>query len=324
MTVLQPQAAAVEAAPAPPLLPPRWRPSKPHLPGFHYHEYAVGEAPKSCLAGRWLYFVGDSVTRETLYALMTLNGAPPWRNFSVSADVWRTDAPAAPDEDTEGPCKGWQTEHTTSDCFRDWTRDGVRYTFAFMGLLQAPAAREALRARLDFASTPGAPQPDALFINTGVWSMVLERCDLVAYRHTLRSLLHAVRDGGYSGTLYWLGQTRQNWGMGCYAETLDIQMRMLGFLQPDGVSPELRPATRVVPVDRTHLAGNVELPLWWWRICLNATLCAVEEPHVTWHATRDGLHPSLLVQTAVAQHILNLLCPSPHHAVDGDAMLSSA
>ena len=264
------------------------------------------------------------MTRETLYALMTLNGSPPWRNFSVSADVWRTDAPAAPDEDVDGQCKGWQTEHTTADCFRDWTRDGVRYTFAFMGLLQAPAAREELRVRLNFAGTPGAPQPDALFVNTGVWSMVLERCDLAAYRRTLRSLLHAVRDGGYRGDLYWLGQTRPNWGMGCYAETLDIQMRMLGFLQPDGVSPELLPATRVVPVDRTHLAGNVEHPLWWWRICLNATLCAVEEPHVTWHASRDGLHPSLLVQTAVSQHILNLLCPAPHHAGDGSAILSSA
>ena len=132
-----------------------------------------------------------------MYALMTLCGFPPWRNFSVSADVWRSDAPAVPDEDVDGHCKGWQTESTTADtCFRDWTRGGVRFTFAFMGLLAAPEAREALRARLNF-SAPGAAQPDAVFINTGIWSMVLERCEITAYRKTLRTLLHAVRDGGY-------------------------------------------------------------------------------------------------------------------------------
>jgi len=322
---LQPPA---PAAVAPLLLPPRWRPSKPHLPGFRFHEYAVGEAPKKrCLARKWLYFVGDSVTRETLYALMTLNGSPPWRNFSASADVWRADTPAVPDEDVDGHCKGWQTEHTTADCFRDWTRDGVRYTFAFVGLLNddgAPGARDALRARLDF-SAPGAAQPDALFVNTGVWSMVLQRCDIAAYRHTLRALLHAVRYGGYAGTLYWLGQTRPNWGMGCFAETLDTQMRMLGFLTPGGgAAPALPPTMRIVPVDRLHLSGNVEQPQWWWRICLNATLCAAEEPHVTFHASRDGLHPTLTVQTAVAQHILNLLCPATHHGEDGNATITSA
>jgi hypothetical protein len=47
------------------------------------------------LARRWLFFIGDSVTRETLYALMTLNGAPPWVNFSVSEEVWRRDIPPA-------------------------------------------------------------------------------------------------------------------------------------------------------------------------------------------------------------------------------------
>jgi hypothetical protein len=68
-----------------------------------------------------------------------------------------------------------------------------------------------------------------------------------------------------------------------------------------------------------HLAGNLEQPQWWWRICLNATRCAAEDPATTFHTTRDGLHPNLLVQTAVAQHILNLICPDEFRGGGGAA-----
>ena len=212
-----------------------------------------------------------------------------------------------PEEVAEGPCKGWQSDRTAADCHRDWTIDSVRYTFDFVGLLDAPGAADHLRGALRFA--PGAA-PDALFVNSGVWNMVLRRCDLAAYEAQLRALLEAVRDSGYAGPLYWLGQTRPNWGVACWAETVDLQHRLLGLAGPSR-SPVLPASMRVVPVDRLHLAGNVEAPRWWWRICLNATLCAAnpDDPAVSWHASRDGLHPSLLVQTAVAQHILNLLCP---------------
>jgi hypothetical protein len=279
---------------------PRWRPAKPAQPEFRFHEYAVGEAPQGCLRDRWLYFVGDSVTRETMYALMTLNGAPPWNNFSRSEEVWRTDAPEHPDEDSEGYCKGWQTEHTTTDCVRDFHVGGVRYSFAFVGLLHDAEQRARLRSLLNFTAED---QPDTVLFNTGIWNMVLRRCELADYAKTLHTLLHTIRTSGYTGKLYWLGQTRPNWGVSCANATKDIQMRALGFLAP----PE-HGHSRIIPVDRAHLAGNWEHPTWWWHICLNATLCERNDPSALWRVVRDGLHPTLLVQTAIAQHILNLIC----------------
>ena len=310
----------VTAPPPPPPLPtsapprpPRWRPSKPALPSFFFHEFAVGEAaaPGGCLDGAWLYFVGDSVTRETFFALMTLNGAPPWRNFSASPDVWRADSPAAPQEDWEGECKGWQTEAASTYCFRDWTVGRVRYTFLFVGLLHEESARARLHEHLSFP--PGAAAPTALFFNSGIWNSVLRPCEHDDYRRTLHTLLRAVRSSGYANKIYWLGQSRPNWGMSCAAALIDTQLRTLGFLHGGGHQHFASNASSpIIPVDRMHLAGNLEQPQWWWRICLNATRCAAEDPATTFFTSRDGLHPNLLVQTAVAQHILNLICPDEH------------
>ncbi len=176
-------------------------------------------------------------------------------------------------------------------CFRDWTESGVRYTFVFLGLLEHNLY---LPDMLQF----GDKQPDALFVNHGIWPMVLRKCDIAYYGHSLHSLLHMVRSA-YKGKLYWLGQSRPNWGMSCYTETMEVQMRALDLLGER--HPERH---RIVPIDRMHLAGNFEHPQWYDFICFNATKCMEGDAAAMWPVTRDLLHPSLTVQTAIAQHIL--------------------
>ena len=314
----------------------RWDPTRIGSTGFRYFGR---EAAGRCLRGKRIHFAGDSTTRDTFYEFMAMAGYPM---FSESAfGEWPAGAyePRSPissgGKDRVGECLG--NYDRKKYCLRDERHvsnvSGVETRVSFQFLMQSNSSWEVEQATKLLAGR----RLDAAFVQCPIYEWF--KPDAYNYSKSKEERARVVDiDELAVGPQHWAGM-----GMSC-AHYIDKVIRpAIAASSGGGVHGSGHDG------DSSHgkhssifLLGPTPLPKWTrihgteevesrvfksihaalgvrchkhhsgdWAVSTHSGITPIDRYAIVGGRRRDAIHPFFNAQFAIAQLMLNHICPAP-------------